>query len=103
MVGGERDQKFLSQTFGDDLAFKFQMPATEIYLSQRSTKPNNTNGNNNKYDSLHSQSNYQDQFRFNNEKVVVFERSNHEESLPEDDNETSVEETSNCQEEEEPP
>jgi len=26
----------LSQTFGDRLSFKFHMPATELYLSQRS-------------------------------------------------------------------
>ena len=56
MVGVERDPKFLSQTFGDNLAFKFQMPATEIYLSQRSSKPSNINGNNNNYDSLPTQS-----------------------------------------------
>ena len=32
-MGGELEQKFMSQTFGDDIAFKFKMPATEIYLS----------------------------------------------------------------------
>ena len=58
----------------------------------------NNNGNN--YDSFQtsvvndrSTSNYQDQFRFNNDKVVVYE-NNQEDTLPEDD-ETSVEEPTN--------
>ena len=43
IMSGERDKKFLSQTFGDEITFKFKMPATEIYLSQRSKQQNLNN------------------------------------------------------------